>query len=222
MLSDPALVPDGPTIRNFGPANSAIGESRYKINRYLRERGDANIQSLSDLIEKANFYQDDVVNNRFRDVRATLERDDNARMLDMRERLFDRFAIQQIVVQCMSSLGIDALTYPTGNIPPAIIKAPIEPDKNDRSHQAWTLLGQQGFPVITVPAGFTTHVFDRVRDPSAPEGTRLVGPIPVELPVGIDFVGLPFDEPTILKIASAYEAATSHRRPPPDFGPLAR
>jgi Asp-tRNA(Asn)/Glu-tRNA(Gln) amidotransferase A subunit family amidase len=122
----------------------------------------------------------------------------------------------------MAEQGLDALTYPTGNVPPAIIKAPIEPDVNGRSHQAWTLLGQQGFPAITVPAGFTTHVYDRVRDPAAPDGTRLVGPVPAELPVGIDFLGLPFGEPTILKIASAYEAATHHRRPPSEFGPLAR
>jgi Asp-tRNA(Asn)/Glu-tRNA(Gln) amidotransferase A subunit family amidase len=140
----------------------------------------------------------------------------------MRERLFDRFVIQQIVVQCMAELGLDALTYPTGNIPPAIIKAPVEPDLNGRSHQAWTLLGQQGFPAITVPAGFTTHVFDRVRDPSAPGGSRLRGPVPAELPVGIDFLGLPYGESTILKIASAFEAATGHRRAPAEFGPLAR
>lgn len=98
----------------------------------------------------------------------------------------------------------------------------MEPDRNDRSHQAWTLLGQQGFPAINVPAGFTNHVFDRVRDPAVPGGTRLEGPIPAEVPVGIDFLGKPFDEATILKIASAYEAATKHRRPPPGFGPLSR
>jgi Asp-tRNA(Asn)/Glu-tRNA(Gln) amidotransferase A subunit family amidase len=35
------------------------------------------------------------------------------------------------------------------------------------------------------------------------------------------FWGRPFSEPTLLKIASAYEAATKHRIPPPDFGPVA-
>lgn len=220
MFFDPSLVPEGPTIRNFGPSGTTIGESRYKINRYLHERGDANIQSVTDLINKSNFYTDDFVETRFRNVKATLERDDSELTLDMRDRMFNRFAIQQIVVQCMTSLGLNAVTYPTGNIPPALIGAPVEPDRNDRSHQAWTLLGQQGFPAITVPAGFTTHVFDRVRDPSAPGGTRLEGPIPAVVPVGIDFLGLPFDEPTILKIASAYEAATRHRTPPPGFGPL--
>jgi Asp-tRNA(Asn)/Glu-tRNA(Gln) amidotransferase A subunit family amidase len=97
------------------------------------------------------------------------------------------------------------------------------------------MLGQQGFPAITVPAGFTTEVYDRVRDPGAPikaegggggeggateEGTHVVGPIPAKLPVGMDIVGRPFDEPTLFLIASAYEAATKHRIPPADFGAL--
>ena len=77
-----------------------------------------------------------------------------------------------------------------------------------------------GFPAITVPAGFTTHVFDRVRDANAPGGTRLVGPVPAKLPVGIDFLAMPFNEPLLLRIASAYEASTKHRAAPRDFGPL--
>jgi Asp-tRNA(Asn)/Glu-tRNA(Gln) amidotransferase A subunit family amidase len=79
------------------------------------------------------------------------------------------------------------------------------------------MFGQQGFPVITVPAGFTTSVWDR--EPAGNE-TRLVGPIPAALPVGVDFIARPFGEPMLFRIAAAYEAATKNRRPPADFGPL--
>src|SRR5690606_27494589 len=65
-----------------------------------------------------------------------------------------------------------------------------------------------------VPAGFTTVVYDR--DASG----ALLSPIPASLPVGIDFLGLPFDEATLFEIGAAYEAATRHRTPPPGFGPL--
>jgi hypothetical protein len=42
------------------------------------------------------------------------------------------------------------------------------------------------------------------------------------LPVGISFWAGPGDEPAILKVASAYEAATRHRKAPAAFGPLPR
>jgi Asp-tRNA(Asn)/Glu-tRNA(Gln) amidotransferase A subunit family amidase len=73
---------------------------------------------------------------------------------------------------------------------------------------------------MTVPAGFTTHVYDRVRDTASPDGTRLVGPTPARLPVGIDFASRPFGEPMIIRIAAAYAAATKHRDPPADFKAL--
>ncbi|HJQ24625.1 MAG TPA: amidase [Blastocatellia bacterium] len=48
-----------------------------------------------------------------------------------------------------------------------------------------------GYPHITVPAGFVYG-----------------------LPVGISFTGLAWTEPTLIKLAFAYEQATKHRRPP--------
>ena len=48
-----------------------------------------------------------------------------------------------------------------------------------------------GYPHITVPAGYIRG-----------------------LPVGISFVGGAWSEPTLIKLAYAYEQATKHRRPP--------
>jgi amidase len=78
-----------------------------------------------------------------------------------------------------------------------------------------------GFPAIVVPAGFTREVYDRVPDASDPNGSRLDGPKPDQLPVAMEFLARPFDEARLFEIASAYEAGTKHRRPPKGFGPLA-
>ena len=121
----------------------------------------------------------------------------------------------------MAQANLDALVSPAGNIPAYILGAPIEPPLAGRTNSVWGLLGQHGFPTLSVPMGFTTHVFDRVRDAAAPGGTRLVGPVPAKLPLGVMFFGRPFSEPTLFRIASAYEAATKHRISPPDFGPVA-
>jgi amidase len=78
-----------------------------------------------------------------------------------------------------------------------------------------------GFPAIVVPAGFTREVYDRVPDASDPNGSRLEGPKPAQLPVAMEFLARPFDEALLFEIASAYEAGTHHRHPPPGFGSVA-
>jgi hypothetical protein len=82
-------------------------------------------------------------------------------------------------------------------------------------------------------------VYDRIDDPKwkkpagwvrrpgyaggGPDEERsiMVGPTPAVLPVGMDIVGRPFSEPLLITIAGAFQDATKHRHPPPDFGPLA-
>ena len=78
-----------------------------------------------------------------------------------------------------------------------------------------------GFPAIVVPAGFTRVIYDRVPDANDPNGSRLEGPKPDQIPVAMEFLARPFDEALLFEIASAYEAGTKHRRPPKGFGPLA-
>ena len=219
MFFDPSRVPPGVTIRNIAGASNS-GMSKYMIDRYLRDRGDANIKSLRDLIDKSKFYRDIRPEAGIIDRKAALEETQSSMALDMANVFQDRFAYQQVVLQCMAQYNLDAMVSPSGNIPAYVLGEPIEPPLNGRTNSVWGLLGQHGFPTLSVPAGFTTHVIDRVRDPAAPGGTRLAEPIPAKLPLGIMFFGRPFAEPTLIRIGSAYEAATKHRAPPPDFGPV--
>ena len=191
----------------------SVGEGKFEINRYLRERGDANIKSNADLIAKSRFYTD----SNFPDRKPARERDENATMLDTSVRLQGRFAVQTMLLQCMQDQKLDALMSPMSTVPPRKLTSPREPTVNGRTPIGWSLIGQQGFPAITVPAGFTTAVWDRVADGNG--DTRLIGPVPASLPVGVDFLARPFGEPLLFRIASAYEAATRHRHPPSDFGP---
>lgn len=229
MSLDPSLVPEGLTIRTLGQAQ-AVGESRYMLERYLRQRGDANIRTIGDLVSKARFFDDPS----FGDRKSSLEQRLKEMVLDTAVRMQRRFAVQTIVMQCMAEMKLDAVVYPTNNIPAPKLGAPMEPNVNGRN-AVWSFLGGQGFPTITVPAGFTTRVYDRVADPTQPmppagEGggggqpripSRVLDPVPARLPVGLDVMGRPFTEPVMLRIASAFEAATKHRTPPPQFGPVA-
>jgi Asp-tRNA(Asn)/Glu-tRNA(Gln) amidotransferase A subunit family amidase len=212
IRSDPSRATQNLSLRNLG-GGGVQGEGKYMINRYLRERGDANIKSNADLITKARFYQDP----NFPDRKQAREAAERATVLDTSARVQVRFALQTLLLQCMQEQKLDALVSPMSTVPPRKLTAPREPAANGRTPIGWSMFGQQGFPVITVPAGLTTQVWDRERDGT---GTRLAAPVAARLPVGVDFIGRPFDEPLLFRIASAYEAATKNRVPPPDFGAL--
>jgi amidase len=221
MYYDPSLTPDGVTLRSLGQGGQSVGESRFMIERYLRERGDATIKTVKDLNEHSKALTDtrpDSGSNARGGGGG--ENNRSAMTLDNADRWLTRFAVQQIVLLAMEDMKLDAMITPTGNIPPYILGRPLEPTLNGRGPSIWSFLGTQGFPQLGVPAGFTTKVYDRVRDSSAPGGTRLTEPTPAKLPLSVMLFGRPFAEPVLFRIASAYEQATHHRQPPPDFGPL--
>ena len=113
------------------------------------------------------------------------------------------------------------VTYPTSNIPAPNLGAPNEPTINGRPANAWDLLGAATASRRSRCRRDSRRRFTTASSIDAAKGgTRLVGPIEATLPVGIDFLARPFDEPTLLRIAAAYEAATHHRKPPPGFGPV--
>lgn len=84
--------------------------------------------------------------------------------------------------------NLDALVAPTTG--PAWLTDHISGDRFDGGFSAGPA-AIAGYPDITVPMGFVAG-----------------------LPVGISFFGRAWSEPTLLRVAYAYEQATNHRRPP--------
>src|SRR5579863_9868734 len=158
-LLNSAFTPQALSLRTLNTP-AVAGEGKYMMNRYLRERGDANIKTNADLISKATFYEDP----NFPDRKQARQATERGTVLDTSARLQTRFALQNILLQCMQEQRLDALVSPMSTVPPRKLTAPREPNVNGRSPIGWSLIGQQGFPAITVPAGFTTEVWDRTRD----------------------------------------------------------
>jgi Asp-tRNA(Asn)/Glu-tRNA(Gln) amidotransferase A subunit family amidase len=83
-----------------------------------------------------------------------------------------------------------------------------------------------GIPEVFVPAGFADAIYDlqfKLSDDGkkydaveAAEATKLTS----VLPYNIAFWAEPGQESLLLKVASAYEAATHHRKAPAAFGPV--
>lgn len=84
-------------------------------------------------------------------------------------------------------------------------------------------------PRVVVPGGYNRIVYEPqfALNPDRTNYVSVLRPgtpqslLPHPMPIAITFFAGPGDEPTLLKAASAYEAATKHRVPPPAFGPVA-
>jgi len=93
----------------------------------------------------------------------------------------------------MKKYRLDAIVAPSG--PPAWTTDLVNGDHF--TFGSSTPAAVAGYPNINVPAGFVYG-----------------------LPVGISFMGSPWTEPTLIRIAYAFEQATHHRRPPQFFPTL--
>jgi len=90
------------------------------------------------------------------------------------------------LLKVMADNNLDAIVYPSTLGTTVVVGEPSKAGSNNR------LSPYSGFPSISVPAGFTT------------EG----------LPAGIEFLGRPFDESTLIKFAYSYEQGTHNRKAP--------
>jgi Asp-tRNA(Asn)/Glu-tRNA(Gln) amidotransferase A subunit family amidase len=255
MAFDHGQVPSGARGVNLRmlAAQPRGNEAHYAINRYLRERGDAKLKDLKDMLAMPMFSGNlDNLKRAFSPDATTLDTQEET------DHLIRMESLRRIILQVMAKNHLDALVYVYTTIPPHIIlsnrlaktvetrteprilktgtpmsdpnlvpgetmlKSDLDTYRGSGSSFAVSLSPQTGFPAIVVPAGFTREVYDRVPDNSDPNGCRLEGPKKVELPVALEFLARPFDEPTLFEIASAFESITRHRRPPPAFGALVR
>ena len=99
------------------------------------------------------------------------------------------------VTRVMDANRLDALVYPTWSNPPRLIGDFTTPH-GDNSQ---LFSPNTGFPAVAVPMGWT-------------RGDAL--------PAGITFFGRAFSEPTLFRLAYAFEQATRHRRAPASTPPL--
>ena len=143
------------------------------------------------------------------------------------ERIMLRELLRRVDMMVILENRLDALVRLHTPFPPGKIGGAYQPGL-PHNLRPETLYGPNaGLTEVLVPAGYVTTVYDPVFA-LTPDGTRYV-PVPSAVPTRIPEPGLPFSlvfraepgrEDVILRIASAYEAASRRRIPPPAFGPL--
>ena len=143
----------------------------------------------------------------------------------MSERITMREVFRLVVLKVMRQNRLDVLVNPAFTIPQQKVHGAVEPGIGGRpglpgSGQTPVL----GVPEIDVPAGFNRIEYQPrfVLSEDKRSYREITGTVqtllPHPMPISMAFWGGPGDEPTLLKVASAYEAATKHRAPPPSFG----
>ena len=100
----------------------------------------------------------------------------------------------------LDDYNLDALIAPTGG-PTVLIDPQAGETFRGRSSRCAAVTG---YPLVTVPAGFVTR--------AAETGAG------IELPVGLTFMGRAWSEPTLIRLAYAFEQITQVRRPPDLIG----
>jgi amidase len=144
------------------------------------------------------------------------------------ERIMLRELLRRVDMMVILENKFDALVRLHTPWPPGLIGNPHQYDIPHNLTPESLYGPNAGLTEVLVPAGYVTTVYDPVFSLSE-DGTRYVS-TPCHKPTRIPEPGLPFSlvfraepgsEDILLRIASAYEAASKRRIPPPAFGPLA-
>ena len=165
---------------------------KYDLNRYLAGLGDkAPKHTLDEIIKSRRFHPS--IQARLEGAQASDDVPGETPGCKSRDEFRDRLRIA--VLKLMDDNHLDALVYPTWSNPPRLIG-----DLNTAGGDNNQLFAPStGFPAITVPMGYTRG------------GT---------LPAGLQLFGRAWSEPTLIRLAYAYEQATHHRHPPASTPPL--
>ena len=163
---------------------------KYDIDAYLAQRQPEPPVKSLNAIMASQKFHPSI-EIRMRDAQAQPPPDGSTTCKDATE---NGQRLAQGVLKVMDERKMDVLVYPSWNNPPRLIGDLNTPHGNNSPR----ISPPTGFPAITVPMGFVHG----------------------SLPTGLQILGRPWSEPTLIRIGYAYEQTTRHRRPPSSTPPL--
>ena len=185
---DPVTIPQL-TSRVLKVYDGNLFETEAATNQYLAQHPNAPAKTLREIVLSGK-----VVPSRARVLMNAIGRStDEPGYLQV---LLVKEDLRQAVLKMMADQRLDAFVYATfdhqpGRIAPDVLTRTVVDDVAGLGNNR-RLSPALGFPAMTVPAGFTAD----------------------GLPVGLEFMARAFAEPTLFKLAYAYEQGTHHRKPP--------
>lgn len=187
---DSAMVPELDSLRRLQVG--ACNTFEHDLNTFLAARaGRVPVKTVDDVLRSRRFHPS--IEKRLETAQAVEGTPDENPACHSRDAF--RAALRQAVTRMFDRLRLDAVVYPSWSNPPRLIGDLNTPHGDNNQ----LFSPSTGFPAITVPMGY------------------LRGGV---LPAGLQFFGRAWSEAVLIRLAYAYEQATSHRRPPTTVPPL--
>ena len=223
LSSRKAPLTDKITIINFETYASEpcyivrCNDVAFDIDRYLAARNDATIKTFADWVSHARF-RDDASRAGAENWVALKDHFAPGKADRLARSYIGRLALQRM----MAENGIAAFVHPENTVPTPKIQGP---NVGDISLEGITPFFQ--IPRVVVPAGMNDVVIEPqyALNEAKTDYIATIAPntpktkLPHPMPIAITFFAGQGEEPTLIKIGTAYESATHHRTPPPAFGP---
>lgn len=155
------------------------------LDSYLRALpAEVGVHSLKEIIASGKYHKGIEAN-----IKNAVTLD--ASSVEYKNRLIGRTALQTTMLKLMADNKIDVVLFPHQ-------KRLVVPVGETQVERNGILGAITGFPSIVVPAGFST--------PSASA--------PIGVPVGMEMLGRPYSEPTLIKLGYGFEQHTHARKVP--------
>ncbi|SFT00053.1 amidase [Halostagnicola kamekurae] len=171
-----------------------ILQSKRDLNEFLADR-DGPADSVDELYENGQYHE-------LLDLFIGFAEDgpdDLSDHLEYWKRRNAQHDFQQEILNVFAAHDLDAIVYPDVQVVPPTAEEIRDGKYETMTFATNTIIASQSLcSAVSVPAGFTDD----------------------GLPVGLELLGRPFDEPTLLELAYSFERETEHRRTPETASPL--
>jgi len=168
-------------------------EFHSTFNRYLASLGpNAPVKTFEEFMARGEFHPS------LRNIlEGYLRIPDGPDRPEYQQQLLRRANLRQAVMTAIAANRLDAILYPHQ-------RRLVVPLGEEQAERNGVLSNSTGFPALGFPGGFS---------PASANA-------PLGVPVGLELLGPEWSEPTLLKLAYAFEQGARVRRPPASTPPL--